>query len=129
VDEDLVTRLIQTFSNEHAREYGYTMPPHIARIEIANVRLAAVGKVEQPTIGHQPPVGAPTTPQSQREVFYGGSGFVQSAIYWRETLTRDQRITGPAIIEQADSTTVIPPGWDAVMDDAGNLRVNLVRAG
>ena len=129
VDEDLVTRLIQTFSNEHAREYGYTMPPHIARIEIANVRLAAVGKVEQPTIGHQPPVGAPAKPQSQREVFYGGSGFVPSAIYWRETLTRDQRIAGPAIIEQADSTTVIPPGWDAVMDDAGNLRLNLVRAG
>ena len=119
VDEGLVARLIQTFSDEHAREYGYTMPPHIARIEIANVRLAAVGKIEQPNVRHRPPAGAPANPRGHREVFFGGSGFVESAIYWRETLARDQRIIGPAIIEQADSTTVIPPGWDAAMDDAG----------
>jgi len=33
------------------------------------------------------------------------------------------RVAGPAIIEQADTTTVIPPGWAAQLEDSGNLRL------
>ena len=62
VDAALVQRLIQAFSDEHKREYGYTMPSHIARVEIANVRLAAVGSVDKPQIAHSPLQGDPSAP-------------------------------------------------------------------
>jgi N-methylhydantoinase A len=127
VDEAFVSGLIQTFSQEHAREYGYTMPPHIARVEIANIRLAAVGSVDQPRIGNALPAGEASQPASRRDVFFSGSGFRETPIYDRDALTREQRISGPAIVEQADSTTVIPPGWQATPDDVGNLRLS--RAG
>jgi N-methylhydantoinase A len=124
VNEAFVMHLIETFTQEHGREYGYTMPSHIARVEIANVRLAAVGTVDQPTIGHQLTAGEPAPATSQRGVFFTGRGFLDTPVYDRLALRRDQRIDGPAIIEQSDSTTVIPPGWRVTSDEAGNLRLH-----
>ena len=128
VDEALVERLIQAFNAEHAREYGYTMPSHIARVEIANLRLAAVGEIDKPRIGHALAEGTPSPPGAEREVYFTGHGFAPTPIYWREALTREQELIGPAIVEQADSTTVIPPGWQATPDDVGNLRLRLAGA-
>lgn len=123
VDATFVANLIETFNHEHEREYGYTMPPHIARVEIANVRLAAVGAIDQPRVGHDLPMGEPSPPVSRRQVYFTGSGFLETPVYDRDTLTREQVIAGPAIVEQADSTTVILPGWQATLDDIGNLRL------
>jgi N-methylhydantoinase A/oxoprolinase/acetone carboxylase beta subunit len=36
-------------------------------------------------------------------------------------------VSGPAIVEQTDTTTVIPPGVVAIVDDAGNLRLRRSR--
>ena len=52
------------------------MPSHIARVEIANVRLAAVGSVDKPQIAHSPLQGDPSAPGSEREVYFTGHGFV-----------------------------------------------------
>ena len=123
VDAALVQRLIQAFSDEHKREYGYTMPSHIARVEIANVRLAAVGSVDKPQIAHSPLQGDPSAPGSEREVYFTGHGFVLTPVYWRDALTKGQTVRGPAIVEQADSTTVIAPGWQSASDAVGNLRL------
>jgi N-methylhydantoinase A len=123
VDAALVQRLIQAFSDEHKREYGYTMPSHIARVEIANVRLAAVGGVDKPQIAHSPLQGDPSAPGSEREVYFTGHGFVLTPVYWRDALTKGQTVRGPAIVEQADSTTVIVPGWQSASDAVGNLRL------
>ena len=46
-----------------------------------------------------------------------------TAIYERTRLPRGARLDGPAIVEQSDTTTVIPPGVTALVDDAGNLRL------
>jgi N-methylhydantoinase A len=42
-------------------------------------------------------------------------------VYERSRLPAGEPIAGPAIVEQADTTTVVPPGWAAVGDPAGNL--------
>lgn len=123
VDAGLVQRLIGTFAAEHQREYGYTMPAHIARIEIANVRLAAVGSVEQCAIEHAPRTGDPAPPLAHRDIFFTATSFVTTPIYGRDGLAEGQRIAGPAIVEQADSTTVVPPGWSASLDHVGNLHL------
>ena len=46
-----------------------------------------------------------------------------TTIYERARLPLGARLTGPAIVEQSDTTTVIPPGVIALVDDAGNLRL------
>jgi N-methylhydantoinase A len=46
-----------------------------------------------------------------------------TAVYERTRLPLGARLLGPAIVEQLDTTTVIPPGVTARVDEAGNLRL------
>ena len=57
----------------------------------------------------------------ERPAYFGG--FVATPIYERTRLPRGARLAGPAIVEQTDTTTVIPPGVTALVDDAGTLRL------
>jgi len=69
------------------------------------------------------PPQTPTVPIT-REVWFDG-GPVETPIYWRDDLPRDLAISGPAIIEQLDSTIVLPPECRARGDDLGNLIVEV----
>jgi N-methylhydantoinase A len=57
----------------------------------------------------------------ERRAYFGE--FVPTAIYERARLPIGARLAGPAIVEQVDTTTVIPPGVTALVDEAGNLRL------
>ena len=57
----------------------------------------------------------------ERRAYFGG--FVPTAIYERARLPLGARLAGPAIVEQSDTTTVIPPGVTALVDPVGNLRL------
>jgi N-methylhydantoinase A len=58
----------------------------------------------------------------ERRAWFGGA-FVATAIYERARLPIGARVAGPAIIEQMDTTTVVPPGHAALVDPSGNLRI------
>jgi N-methylhydantoinase A len=47
----------------------------------------------------------------------------ETPIYERSQLAPGHTLTGPAIVEQEDSTSVIEPGWVGTVDDAGNITV------
>jgi len=55
-----------------------------------------------------------------RPVYFEGT-FRASPVWERGSLGRGARIAGPAIVEEFGSTTVVPPGWDGVVDEFGNL--------
>ena len=57
----------------------------------------------------------------ERPAYFGR--FVPTAIYERARLPLGARLGGPAIVEQTDTTTVIPPGVTALVDPVGNLRL------
>ena len=50
-----------------------------------------------------------------------GEGFVDTPVYARAKLTSGQKIAGPAIIEEDESTLVVPPAFDLSVDAALNL--------
>jgi N-methylhydantoinase A len=58
----------------------------------------------------------------ERRAWFAG-GFAATPIYDRARLPADGRIAGPAIVEQPDTTTVVPPGWTALVETSGNLRI------
>jgi N-methylhydantoinase A len=60
-----------------------------------------------------------------RPVWFDG-GWHEATIWDRLSLPVGARVTGPAILEQADATTVIDPGLAARVDDFGNLIVERV---
>jgi N-methylhydantoinase A len=105
------------FHAEHQRRFGYAMPGR--PVEIVTARLtvrAARPDVPQEAVAE--PV--PSEPQ-RRPVWFTATGFVETPIYARAALGCADRIAGPAIIEQMDTTTVVPPGWVATIDGAANL--------
>src|SRR5258708_859059 len=114
-------RLIAAFHGAHRTRYGYDMPEHA--IELVTVRLTVRAARPAPP-GEARAAGADTLAAARREtrsVWFPATGFVGTPVYDRARLPADAALDGPAIVEQMDATTVVPPGWDLRVDDAGNL--------
>ena len=57
-----------------------------------------------------------------REVYFAqGGGATECLVYDRNRLKAGNRMDGPAVIEQLDATTAIPPGYAGRVDDYGNI--------
>ncbi|HXQ15146.1 MAG TPA: hydantoinase/oxoprolinase family protein, partial [Caulobacteraceae bacterium] len=95
--------------------YGVT-PSHVP-IEIVSWRMTVQG----PEIAFGPPPSLNRTPgasKGQREVaLWAAAG--PAKVYDRSALGTGQQIAGPAIVEERETTLVIPPGWGAVVDELG----------
>jgi N-methylhydantoinase A len=120
--EEVLEQTIQNFHREHEKSYGYYNEKN--RVQIVNYRVSAIGEIDKPEIKEFPcdeNADLPT-PIDVRDVFYQGqTQFIESNVYWREDLAPGSKFTGPAIIEEMDSTIVIPPHWKARIDGFRNL--------
>jgi N-methylhydantoinase A len=116
-----VPAIVAAFHAVHERVYGYarTQQP----VELVNFRAVHTYPLPRPAV--QPAARATGTREEarvgERRAYFGR--FVPTAIYERGRLPLGARLAGPAIVEQADTTTVIPPGVTALVDPAGNLRL------
>jgi N-methylhydantoinase A len=110
---------IAAFHERHEAVNGYAMPDH--PVEIVSLRLAVIAA--RPLAPLEPAAGsnAAEGAVAHRPVWFRGAGFVDTPIYQRAALNPGMRIDGPAIVEQMDSTTVIPPGWRATVAAEGSL--------
>ncbi|HEV7450306.1 MAG TPA: hydantoinase/oxoprolinase family protein [Pseudonocardiaceae bacterium] len=108
----------QLLHRAHRDAYGYAMCDE--RVLIVTLRVVARG---DPVLS-QPPrdwdQGEPA-PERSREI--GGAGVAR--VVSRAGLTSGDKVTGPALIEQPDTTTLLADGEIAVVDGAGNLVVRL----
>lgn len=113
------TDLAADFHAAHQQTYGHSRPTH--PVELVNVRVAAIGRMEAPPAASRP-TKETQSPESRRSVYFAGR-MQSSAILQRAGLQSGASVNGPAIIEEFGSTTVLPPGWACRVDDAGNLRL------
>ena len=115
-----VDALIARFHARHERLYTYALPD--APVEIVTLRVAASGSVRRFTVPRLGRRGASRTTSSRR-VYFAGAGWKTCACIERERLGVGAVVRGPAIVEQLDATTVVPPKHRAVVDRVGNLLV------
>lgn len=109
----------QLFHTEHERAYGHadtSMP-----IEIVSLRLTARVPAEPMQTGNTAQKSAAPDEWPQREIWFTAASAERAKVVWREQMTVGAAVAGPAVIEQADATTLVWPGWSAMLDDAGNL--------
>jgi N-methylhydantoinase A len=111
------------FVASHRQLYGHGEMD--APLEVVHCRARVVGPVQRPQWPRWTQGGV-ADPRAVRPVFFD-SGFVDSAIYERDTLGLGQCIEGPAIVEEWTTTTVVPPGWEAEVDELGNLVISAER--
>jgi N-methylhydantoinase A len=119
IDERVVGNLIAEFHHSHQRAYGYTRPGEA--VEFVNLRLVALGQLPVSDISGRWPIGgAPPAPIDRRAVNFEGQ-ILETPIYQREGLVGDISLSGPAVVEQLDSTIVIPPGYSGRIEAWGNM--------
>jgi N-methylhydantoinase A len=109
------------FEQDHRIAYGYTRKEPISLFAVAVIAVAPVGPggVSHLQAQGEPPASPPAT----RSVWFSG-GFRETPVLERQEL-RSGSFEGPAVIEQPDSTTLVPPGWSGVVDSNGNLILRL----
>ena len=91
-------------------------------VQFVTYRVRAVREVEKPVPARQP--GAAHIPEqsSRRDVYVVESGaFTDTPVYLWEELTPGAQIAGPAIVEGAATSVVLPPGWHATVDPLRNI--------
>ena len=99
----------QRFFAEHERAYGFHNPAD--RIEIVNFRLIAVGKLRQPAARRaEARKDGKAEAASHRQVWFSAEAAQDTPVYDRAALMPGDTISGPAVIEQLDSTTLLFPG-------------------
>jgi N-methylhydantoinase A len=117
-------RVTEEFLKKYQSEYGYTVDPEIVPIEIVNVRGFASGIIkEKPTL-EKKLAKAPeeVKPEGTRDVWWSElDKVVKTNIYRRDKLTYGNKIVGPAIVEQRDTTVAIPPAMVGEVDKFLNI--------
>ncbi|CAN5698569.1 hydantoinase/oxoprolinase family protein [soil metagenome] len=121
-DAHTVATITGQFNQAHQQAYGFSAPEE--PVEIVNLRVTATGTIGKPRAAKlQTPTGA-ATPKCERPVWFAETaGFIPCPIYDRYTLGPNALLTGPAIVEELDATTVILPGYQAEVETFGNLIV------
>ena len=120
-----VDALVARFHVRHRQLYTYALAD--APVEIVTLRVAAAGRVRRFTLPSLDRRGAAAARHPQRRVYFAGVGWTACPCLDRERLGAGAVVTGPAIVEQLDTTTVVPPGHRATVDRVGNLVIRAVR--
>jgi N-methylhydantoinase A/oxoprolinase/acetone carboxylase beta subunit len=113
--------VLAAFHAAHERVYGYARMQQ--PVEFVNFRAVHTYPLPRPRVipAARATGSLDDARLGERPAYF--DGFVTTAIYERARLPLGARVPGPAIVEQSDTTTVIPPRVTALVDDAGNLRL------
>jgi N-methylhydantoinase A len=115
------------FNAQHDRRYGHAAPDQ--SIEIVNLRLTVTLPRIDDAISRwlsTPWEAEPAAPAERRAVVYADPARpVEALILWRPGLAAGVEAKGPAVIEEPNSTTFVPPGDRAVIDPWGNIVIAL----
>ncbi|HET9491628.1 MAG TPA: hydantoinase/oxoprolinase family protein [Methylomirabilota bacterium] len=122
-----LARIRASFDEIYAARYGYAQPAE--PVEVVTWKLSAVGGTPGLALakaGTEP--GESPRKAVRRAYFPEAGGYIDTPVYDRDRLWAGLSLTGPAIVEERESTTVLPPGAQAVVDAYANLIVTLAAA-
>jgi N-methylhydantoinase A/oxoprolinase/acetone carboxylase beta subunit len=124
IDDGWREKLASAFHDSHEREY--TRRFEESDIEIPNVRVRGIGLMpelkpqEVPAGGESPEAALRTTGPCWFRTA-GRLAQVETRFYDRTRLVAGNRVDGPAVVNQYDTTTIVPPGVSAFVDRFGNI--------
>jgi N-methylhydantoinase A len=116
-DGEALGEVAESFHRRHRLTYGHDN--RAEPVQLVSVRLTAVGAI--PPLGvREAPAPAGTDPlKGRREAWFRRHGEVAAAVYARARMPAGLEIAGPAVIESLESTILVPPAWQARMNDEG----------
>lgn len=124
LDDAAVDSILQSFHDLHQQLYAHHHKDKL--VEFVSGRVAAIGLMSAPDLSVCRASSDVTNATECRQVYFDeANGFMETKVYKREFLAKDNQFVGPAIVEQSDSTTVIHPGQKARIDNLGNLIISI----
>ena len=127
IDARMVRHLEEAFGQEHERTYGHRAGPD-EPVELVAIQLVGAGLREGSGVPQNVhPSRAEATGQASRRAWFGDKhGWMETPVVSRADLAGGR--TGPLIVDEYDTTCVVPPGTRAERDSAGNIVMTLVAA-
>jgi N-methylhydantoinase A len=115
--------LIEAFHRQHEREYNFRRDE--APVGLFRLNLKAIGVVPKAALATHEPTGLTPQPISRRPVWFDDGVALDTPVYQRFDLPAGFMLTGPAVVEQVDSTVVIPPDTHAEIDKYLNIIIRV----
>ena len=117
---DLTRSIASDFYAAHLQRFGYA--DRALPVEVVNLRLKLELAVDKPILEPAPDSGSDASHAAvgNVEVVFA-EGSMDTTLYDRDRLQTGNRIAGPALLLQLDTTIVVPPGWNGEVDPYGNL--------
>ena len=119
-----LAQLRSAFDEEHRKMFGHTAPQE--PVEIISYRVRGIGRVPPVELPKFAPTGAPLAGaiREMRIARFNGAS-VECPVYQRELLDVGAVFSGPAIVDQLDCTSVIPPGQHVRVDEYRNMIITI----
>jgi N-methylhydantoinase A len=116
--------VLRHFEDTYRSAYGFLRDP--SDIEIVNIRLSCRSPHRDLPVAPGPSGRQRAVPVARRPIDFGGKK-MSCDVFARTQIAAGQAVSGPALIVQADATTVVPPGWRCALDMMGNLDIEALR--
>ncbi len=114
LDRAALEQLVERFESEHERRYGTRLDPG-SPVDIRALRLIALGPARE-GFALPAPIGSPPRAAATRRVEFGElHGTIETEVRSRSSLG-ESSLAGPALIDEYDTTVVVPPGWSVRAD-------------
>lgn len=125
--QEALQHAVETFHEEHERQFAFRQDDN--PVEVYQVHLRAVGKTPRPTFTPAT-TSEDSLPETKhtREVYFDGAWHT-TPIFDRAQLHCGVEFEGPAVVEQLDATTLVPPGATATVDEWMNIRMQVASKG
>jgi N-methylhydantoinase A/oxoprolinase/acetone carboxylase beta subunit len=124
LDAASLARVRARFDDVYAARYGYSSPNE--PVEAVTWKLSAIASTPGVALAKAPPsAGREPLKGTRKAYFPEARGYIDCPVYDRYALSAGLTLTGPAIVEERESTTVVPPGITATVDEYANLVARL----
>jgi 5-oxoprolinase (ATP-hydrolysing)/N-methylhydantoinase A len=124
IDETSLPAIHDAFAKAYAARYTSLYPG--AQVEAVSFRVRCSGPAPELLLREAGAQAQGPKQKGSRQAYFGDPvGFAEATVYDRYALVAGDRIVGPAIIEEREATTIVPPGDSVTVDEVGNLRITI----
>jgi N-methylhydantoinase A len=116
-DREALSELAESFHQRHRLTYGHDN--RAEPVQLVSIRLTAIGAIPPLAVRETPALAGTDQPKGRREIWFRGHGAVTAAVFARARMPAGLEIAGPAVIESLESTILVPPAWQARMNENG----------
>jgi N-methylhydantoinase A len=116
--------IIENFYNAHKQVYGHAFRDQSCEmVTLRVVATVAVDTLKLPRLGHGGRRNPAEAEISRRRTVFDDGRALETPRYQRARLLAEDRIEGPALVVQHNSTTIVPPGYVATVMDYGDMLI------